>query len=983
MSTPWSPRRLAFASMLAALLLAVAWLLILSAPESDPTASSSEAAAVGIIPPDSDDSAPIASLGAIAELRQHAQVHLSRQQYDKAAEIAVELATLDVPDPIAELMLAFEWHLRAADPVAAESDLRRAIEISPSDPRGHRFMAQLLNSQGRRFEASAHALELARDGSILPREALSMIERSGPYQIVSFHELVGDLPGTLFELGKARDQFIAKEDPEAALATLDRLASQIPGNVSVEALRGRLIAEQADDDRFRDWLSALPDGIERNPEYWLAIGIWLNHHGRDRQAVRALAETMRLDPTNRRALRTLSASLNRLGENEKAAQVQETLAILDRIFRVATSEDAEDTLWVAAQLQKLVRPWESVAWLRLGLVKQGTFEKYLDELRQRAAQIRDWEQTASVDRIRDARVARMLGFDIAEFPLPQLEATIATPERNDAAVEPSRLKFQDVAQSIGVDASFVSEYPLDRADFFLYQANGGGLGAIDYDLDGRCDLYIAQSGGDPNQPGSSHHNQLFRNQPGDLFAEVTAWSGTDDRGYGQGVCAGDLNQDGFPDLLVANIGANVVYLNQGDGTFRERSDLIVDNSARWTSSIAIGDLDGDQLPEIVEINYLDDPLIFERRCLGRVLECTPQRFRAATDRIFQSAGDGTFREWRGGEDMDQLPNYGFGVVIADFDGQHGNDLFISNDGDHNHFWKSVARQSTEPSSDSDPKTTVGDGSRFGLVESAGISGCSVGTSGLVQACMGIASGDFDRNGLIDLLVTNFHNEPVNLFLNSDSKIFFDEALKYRLVQPSKSMLGFGAQAADFDNDGWLDVAIANGHIYDARYADIPFRMVSQLLRGSPRGFSLQSAESAGPYWSRKQLARTLALFDFNRDGRMDMVSNHLDQPIAILRNDSESAHWIQLELVGVASDRTAIGARVVVRAAGQDWTAWQTGGDGYMCANEHLIHVGIGEAATIDSLEIHWPSGTTQRFESIGADQRYLAIEGEQELFRQ
>ncbi len=244
--------------------------------------------------------------------------------------------------------------------------------------------------------------------------------------------------------------------------------------------------------------------------------------------------------------------------------------------------------------------------------------------------------------------------------------------------------------------------------------------------------------------------------------------------------------------------------------------------------------------------------------------------------------------------------------------------------------------------------------------------------------MGIASGDFDRNGLLDLVITNFHNEPVNLFLQSASGIFLDQALKYGLAGPTKDVLGFGCQAADFDHDGWLDLAISNGHIYDATYAGIPFRMRSQLFRGSPAGFALQDRDEAGGYWQREHLGRTLALFDVDRDGRMDVVTNHLDQPIGILRNRSNAKHWLQIELVGTSSERDAIGSRLVVKAGEEAWTRWRTGGDGYMCSNEPLVHFGIGDANRVESLRIDWPSGNTQEVKGLQADRRYLIVEGEE-----
>ncbi len=791
----------------------------------------------------------------------------------------------------------------------------------------------------------------------------------GPFQLVSFAELIGNTQGTLFDLGKARRQYIAKADVAAALETIEQLATTHKTVPAVEALRGRLLAEGNDDERFRGWLESLPNGIDQHPEYWLALGTWLGRNGRDKEAVHALGEALRLDPTDRRSLRLLAASLSRLGEKEKMLRVQETLAVLDEVFRLAANADAEQSMWIAEQLQSLTRPWESICWYRHAFQLQGTLETRAGELNQRFQQIRQWEQAADTRQIREARVTKMLGFDTREFPAVDLGQSMDTRAVAAGELSDNRLRFRDVAETAGLQTSFVSGYPLDSMDFYLYQANGGGLAALDYDLDGRCDVYVVQSGGDPNRKGSSAPNQLFRQLPGGTFADSSDASSTADQGFGQGVCAGDLNQDGFPDLLVANIGTNAIYLNQGDGTFRQRPDAVVDNPPRWTSSIAIGDLDGDQLPDIVEVDYLDDPLIFEQKCEGRSLNCTPQRYRAATDRILRSEGDGTFQVWSGAENMHQLPNYGFGAVIANFDAKNGNDLFISNDGDVNHYWKSV------PSAD-------GVSQRYGLAESAGIAGCGIGTSGISQACMGIASGDFDRNGFLDLMITNFHNEPVNLFLQNDSGLFLDEALKYGLVPSSMDVLGFGTQSADFDNDGWLDLAILNGHIYDARYAGIPFRMAPQLMRGGPGGFSLQDPSAAGPYWSRPQLARTMALFDWNRDGRMDILANHLDHPVAVLENESESENWLQIELVGVTSERGAIGARVTVHADDESSTAWQIGGNGYMCTNESVLHFGLGGSTSIDRIEIQWPSGTEQTLASIPPNSRYIVVEGDANVTR-
>ncbi|WP_146534673.1 FG-GAP-like repeat-containing protein [Rubripirellula reticaptiva] len=905
------------------------------------------------------------SVDPVVALRRLMNDHAAQGEYEKAADVALALAESAVADPVSELQLAFNWHMHAANVVEAEQDMMRAIAIAPDDPRGHRGMAELLNAQGRRFEARRHTLEIAKLNVITQRELLSLIDTSGPFELVSFRTILDPTTTNVFDLCKARYEYVGGENLALAIATLDRLHFAGPLSPAIEAFRGQLLAETRDSDRFQMWLAEVPDGAPEYPEYWSAVGLWLVHLGRDQEAIHAFGEVLLRDPTARSALRSILSALTRIGDSEKLSVVQETLAALDRIFRIASMANSDHAVEIGNQLQKLGRPWEANGWYRIAFEQGNSPYSRFQELQQRQEKIRIWETKAGAANIGLARVNTMLGFDFRDYPKPNLNSLAIS---NDAVERNSFLHpllFHDIAPKVGLTSSFASGYSVNSGNFLLHQANGGGIAALDFDLDGRCDLYMAQSDGDPNKHKSSVANELYRHLPEARFDEVGGASLTADQGFGQGVCAADVNQDGFPDLLVANIGSNVLYINQGDGTFRERSDLLMDPAdEKWTSSIAVADLSGDGLPEIIEVNYVDDPLIFQRPCRGKSLDCTPQRFRAATDRIRRSLGDGRFRSWSGADQIDKLPNYGFGIVVTDFDGKDGNDIFVANDGDLNHFWKSVSAIAG----------TIDD---FELTEVAGLVGCSVGAKGLSQGCMGTTTGDFDRNGFLDVAITNFYNEPMNLFLQEPSGLFIDQSYNYGLVDPSKDVLGFGIQADDFDNDGWLDLAILNGHIYDARYADIPFQMAAQLVRGGSSGFLTQDPLIGGPYWQRRQLGRTLAKFDWNRDGRIDLVANHLDQPTAILQNDTIAENWMQLELVGVQSERDAIGARVVIRVGEEEWTLWQTAGDGYMCTNESMLHVGIGSAIAVDQIEITWPSGSFQIHESLLANHRYLFVEGQ------
>jgi hypothetical protein len=317
--------------------------------------------------------------------------------------------------------------------------------------------------------------------------------------------------------------------------------------------------------------------------------------------------------------------------------------------------------------------------------------------------------------------------------------------------------------------------------------------------------------------------------------------------------------------------------------------------------------------------------------------------------------------------MDAKPNYGFAAVIANFDQQAGNDLFIANDTERNHFWVSQQNDQLRP---------------YALTESAQIRGCGSGMLGLRQGCMGIAQGDFDRDGSLDLHVTNYWTQPANLYLQQAPGFFVDGSARRGLYEATRMTVAWGTQAVDFDRNGWLDLAVLNGHVTDHRRLGEPYKMRPQLFRGAADGFEFVAPSEIGDdYWSLPALGRTMATLDFNRDGKPDLVTNHLDVPAALLQNRTQTGHSVQFELVGRDSERDAVGAKVVVTCGDQSWTGWSIGGDGLLCSNEQVVDVGIGGASVIDRVEVTWPAGQTQQFGELPADARYLIIEGDPEVF--
>ena len=905
----------------------------------------------------------------LGALRLAVGIKQQKGELREAAAFAAQIAEADPASAAQMLLLAFECHLRCQDFVLAEADLKRAEEISPRSPQVHRVLAQFLNAQGRRIEASRHVRQLIRMKNIQQPEILSLVDLRGPFPLSSFDVYARDAPLSLFALGDLRYQYsTSKSEPTELLERAKELTNQFPESAAAMAFRLRMLADLDRIEELQPLLSELPAGIRNYDEFWFAIGTLLSNQNEDRLAIGAFCQALVCNPTDRESLRSMIACSTRIGESETALRLGKRLAELDKIFRIAKDADPDQARWISKTLQDQVRPWEAAAWLMHAARIDGTLQQLIPELNRREQAILQWERGASSSQVQRARVEKILGFSLQAWPAPEM-SDVANNRR--AAPEVQRradFEFHDVAVSMGLDTTFVSGFPLDGSPYAIHEVNGGGLATFDFDLDGRCDIYVVQSGGDPRVPDSATANQMYRLLPDQQFQDVTVLSRTGDRKFGQGVCAGDLNQDGFPDLLVANIGANVIYLNQGDGTFREATELLADNPFQWTSSLGLADLNGDHLPDLVEINYIDDIDAFDLRCTDNYLDCQPQEFRKSQDRVLFANDEGNLIPSQSFTDSSPTAKLGFGLVMANFDRKYGNDFFISNDGDFNHYWQSQPVGQPEANA-------------FGLVESGNLQGCSVGRAGKSQACMGIASGDFDRNGTLDLHVTNFENEPVNLFLQSPEGIFIDEVNRKGLGQTSFGVLGFGTQAADFDNDGWLDLAVLNGHVYDGRVDDIPFRMLPQLFQGSRDGFLLHSDTEAGDYWNRKKLGRTLATLDWNQDGRIDLLANHLDEPIALLQNDSPSESWLQIELAGTTSEREAIGAEIQVVAGEESWTGWQIGGDGLMCSNEPVVHFGMGDVTKPVSLVIQWPSGLRTEISDLPVNRRYLVVEGEDNAF--
>jgi hypothetical protein len=454
---------------------------------------------------------------------------------------------------------------------------------------------------------------------------------------------------------------------------------------------------------------------------------------------------------------------------------------------------------------------------------------------------------------------------------------------------------------------------------------------------------------------------------------VTAAAGLGDTQYSQGCAAGDFDNDGFIDLAVANFGPNVLYHNNGDGTFSDVTAASGLSGEKWHSSLAFADLDRDGCLDLYVVTYVRDPYRVCRPAPDRIITCSPLNFEAEQDRLYHSKGDGTFEDLSAESGILAPDGKGLGIVVADLDNDGWPDIYIANDGTPNFLFKN---ETTAP------------GAPLRFEERGLVSGVAVSGAGASQAGMGIACADLDGDGLLDLYVTNFYDESGIFYHNQGEMLFADETSAARLLEPTRKFLGFGTQPLDFDLDGRPDLFIANGHIDDFGFRGEPWKMRPQLFFNLGAARFAEACGQIGQYFEGEYLGRGVARLDWNRDGRPDLAIVHQDRPAALLANETlETGSRVVLDLHGVHSNRDAIGARIALTVGGVTRTHEIVGGDGFFASNERRVIIGVGrmanpaalethhELSRVESLEIRWPSGRVDRWSDLPLDARLILVE--------
>ena len=538
-----------------------------------------------------------------------------------------------------------------------------------------------------------------------------------------------------------------------------------------------------------------------------------------------------------------------------------------------------------------------------------------------------------------------------ETPAPSTEAT--APKLASSALP----KFVDATAAADIHFAHVNG---GSGRFYYVETYGSGAAFIDYDSDGDEDLYLVNGA---VLPGFLERrvpkNVLYRNKGNGKFEERTEDAGVGDEGYGMGVCAGDYNNDGHVDLYVANFGANVLYRNGGDGSFVDATETAGIGDERLSMSAAFADIDNDGDLDLYVSNNTDFTLENHKECRHGSIRvyCGPGQYKGASGIMYRNEGDETFADVTEAMGVYNDRCRQLGVVFGDYDEDGDPDLFVANDMTPNFLFRNEG------------------GTRFSNI---GLNaGVAFSPDGKSEAGMGTDFGDYDRDGLLDLVVCNFQWEHCRLLKNERDDVFKDQIHESKLDEPTFSTLTFGTDLFDYDNDGYLDLFLANGHVEPnieiIDRAGPSYAQRDQLFHNNGDG-TFADVSTNSPGLATAWVGRGSATADYDNDGDLDLFVSNNNQRGLLLRNDGGNRHhWLTVRTIGTHSNRDGIGARIRVVSGDLHQVEEVRSGSSYLSQNALRVHFGLGTRTRIDRLEIRWPSGVEQVLENVAVDQ-FLTI---------
>jgi hypothetical protein len=505
------------------------------------------------------------------------------------------------------------------------------------------------------------------------------------------------------------------------------------------------------------------------------------------------------------------------------------------------------------------------------------------------------------------------------------------------------------------------------AEHYLPETTGAGCAFLDYDNDGWMDIYFVNSGTcDFSDPQPPLRNALHRNNRDGTFTDVTERAGVAGGGYGQGIAVGDYDGDGFPDLYVAQYGRNILSHNNGDGTFTDVTEKAGVAAPGWSSSAVWFDYDNDGKLDLFVCQFVEFCKEKNKDC--RVGEdaargyCIPHVYRPTASWLFHNNGDGTFTDVSKRSGIAGHLGKAWGVVATDINNDGRIDLFVANDTVANFLF-----------------VNRGNGKFEEIAEPAGV---AYSAEGRPRSVMGVDSADFDQDGWMDLFVANVDREMYSLYRNNHDESFEDQAAANEIATATRLMSGWGLKFFDFDNDGELDLFLANGNpddLIEQIHSQVKYQEPPILFHNTGKHFR-NISEQSGPIFSQPISARGLAIGDFNNDGGVDVLISVNNAAPVLLRNSvGAQNHWLGIKLVGRKSNPDAVGARITYQAQDLKRSCMKVGGGSYLSAHDPRIVLGIGKRTGLDWVEVKWPlpGGTTERFTDLPIDRYVTLVEGE------
>lgn len=558
--------------------------------------------------------------------------------------------------------------------------------------------------------------------------------------------------------------------------------------------------------------------------------------------------------------------------------------------------------------------------------------------------------------------------------IPCLAASDDSPAltKQSAATEGTLPSFHDITDEAGLAYEITCGNSVTES---LVDVNGQGACFLDYDGDGLLDVYLANgSSRSLNRIGNPPRDYLLRNQGDGTFSDVTTTAGLGDRNWSSGCAVGDYDNDGDPDLYLTNYGPNKLYRNRA-GTFSDVSDEAGVTGPewvppKWSMGAAFADVDNDGDLDLYVANFTAfDPERFvppptvESPCQlkGVPIICAPDFFHGQQDLLYSNDGDGTFTDVSDAAGIQQdTPGHGFAVVFSDYDDDGDQDIYVANDVGPNFSYRNNS-----------------DGT---FTDISWESGGSVNEHGEPEGSMGLTIGDYNNDTRLDIFVTNFVGQSNTLYENKGNNNFVDQTATLGLFPVGLNDSGWGTKFIDFDNDGWLDIFISNGHTDERLERHFPTDTYAQpnyMLRNIKAERFVDVSDAVGLRRLQNKVGRGSAFADFDNDGDVDVLVINKNEKPTLLRNDGGNRlNWIAIRTQGVGSNRDGIGTKILLESGGSQRGFEVRASDSYLSSNDMRVHVGLGEA-TAANIEIRWPSGQRERYKALAANRFYLAVEGQ------